>query len=427
MKDTTTNYKEMKKILFYSLLLFVMMSAFMISCKKEKEYQLRTSSIISIAELREMYKGEALTIRGKDAKNNLLISGIVISNTAHKNNPEGKIIVQNNADGKLRGIALDIQGQIGRYLPGDSIIARIDGATLESAEGVLQVSGLTVAEVGRISVDNVQEVHLTTDNLSGLIANRDIYESTLVKVTSVEVVGVERGQKFADKDLELSDGDNSIAVKTKATATFAATDTPISGDFTGIILYAAEGFPYLSVRSSEDYTGQYMAPEEYYGFPEGWENIIGTRKAGNVSTSGYDVYPSGRWYLFQALTRGQDPQFHNTRDDWTLMMSGTGESRVSMEFDLLFGASEFSFYYSAATKLAGDAGTMGLYVEYSQDSGVTWQQLGSKLTIANDPLRPQYYQEYKELTIEGAVRFRVRKEAGGGRVTIDDIYIKPYQ
>lgn len=255
----------------------------------------------------------------------------------------------------------------------------------------------------------------------------DQYECTLVRIEDADLPDVQRGQTLGEKDIELTDGTAGVWLKTNARAAFAAKEAPVEGSFTGIFYYTADQKPSLSIRNSSDYTGKFMPPEEYYGFPEGWENIIGTRKAGSVATSGYDEYPSGRWYLYQALSRGLDPQFHNTIDNWTMMMSGAGESRVSMEFDVLFGASTFSFYYSAATKLAVDAGNMDLYVEYSQDSGQTWVPLGTKLTIVNDPLRPQYFKVFDGLTIEGMVRFRVRKTAGGGRITIDNIYIKPYK
>jgi hypothetical protein len=415
----------MKNILHYTGLFFVVLCLSMTSCKKDHDHGIRTYRSISIASLREMYKGEPMRISDDEKNSQMVIRGVVISASIHQNNPAGRIIVQNSDQGKIRGIVLALEGQITRYLAGDSIVANVEGATLERKDGILQVSGLTLNEVGRVSIDNAQAIHVETDNLGDILANKEVYESTLVKVRSVEVADLIRGQKFGDKDLTLTDGVNQLKVKTRATATFAGVDIPISGDFTGILLSTEGDGPYLSVRSSSDFSGVYMAPDSYTGFAEGWENIIGARKAGSVSTSGFDEYPSGRWRLFQALTRGNDPQFHNTRGSWTMMMSGAGESIVGMEFDLLFGASKISFYYGAATKLAGDAGTMNLIIEYSVNSGQSWQQLGAKVIIPNDPARPQFYLERDNLNIKDTVRFRIRKEAGGGRVTIDDIDVKP--
>lgn len=415
----------MQKRISY-ILCFVVAVFFIMGCNKDT-FEPDVDRFISIAELRNMYKGTPVTISSDESGVHTFISGIVISDGTQGNNPNGKIIIQNYSNRALGGIALSLDGQSARYLVGDSVIVKAEGATLDRQDGMLQLSGLSIKTVGRISAANTPLLNTNTGGLKEIVDHMDQYECTLVKIENVALLDVQRGQTLGNKNVEMTDGAASIWLKTSDQAAFAAKEVPIEGSFTGIVYYSEARIPFLSIRSSSDYTGKFLAPEEYYGFPEGWENIIGTRKAGNVSTSGYDEYPSGRWYLFQALTRGLDPQFHNTIDNWTLMMSGAGESRVSMEFDVLFGASKFSFYYSAATKLAGDAGNMDLYVEYSQDSGQTWKQLGEKLTIANDPLRPQYFKEFNGLTIEGMVRFRVRKTAGGGRVTIDNINIKPYK
>lgn len=411
----------MKKIYLYFSLLLAIVVLMMSSCKNETEFTLPVQHFISIGELREMHQGGSLTLTGKDKEGGLFIGGVVISNPDLKNNPEGKIIVQNYANGQLRGIALSIEEHLNRYKEGDSIIAKVNGCVLERVDGILQISGLTVLEIGRISAGNEQKIHLGTDNFGSVLADRDTYESTLVRLLSAEVLDVERGQTFGDKDVELSDGNNTIFIKTKKTANLAAAEVPIEGNFTGIMLYTDGQEPYLSLRSSADFDGRFMPPENYFGFPEGWENIIGTRKT-NANTDGYDEYPSGRWFINRGMSNSS-ANIVNKMGDWAMMLqSGAPGSAIAMDFDLLFGASKFSFYYAAATKGAGDSAPITVYPEYSQDSGETWTLLEPALLV--DDQNIQYFKEY-DLDIAGKVRFRIRKAESTSRLIVDDIFIKP--
>lgn len=426
----------MKKIIFYASSVFAVLSFWMVSCKQEKEHMLSLQNFISIGELRSMYQGEPITISSQKNNEDIFISGIIISNTAQGNHPEGKIIVQNNTDGQLRGIVLALDESITRYQIGDSIVAKVEGKKLERVDGALQVSGLTIREVGRITTNNAQAVHIETNDLASIVANREVYESTLVRVLGVDVSDVVRDQTFIDKEVELSDGNNEISLAVRETAAFAAALVPFFGNFTGILQYPEAQQPRLWMRSGEDYSGKYFPPEEYFGFPEGWENIIGNRKAGTIGNSGSDLYPSGRWDITFGLTR-QQGNFYNRRDDWTMMLSHTAESHVSMTFDLSHGASQFSFYYGAATTVNPDTGKGGkLYVEYSRDKGENWVILGSAITVpaGQDPsgggpgIPGPWYTEFNDLDIKGCVRFRIRSEPlspAGARMSVDDIYIKP--
>lgn len=408
----------MKKIYLYLSLLLTPVLVLISSCKNETELTLTPQYFISIAELREMYQGESLILMNKD-DGDLFIGGVVISNPDHMNNPEGKMIIQNYDKGQLRGIALALDKHLERYKEGDSVVVKLGGGILERVNGMLQVSGLTVLDVGKISSNNEQKVHIVTDIFDPFLSDDDTYECTLVQLVSVDVLNVERGQTFGVKDIELSDGSNTILVKTLNTASFAGLEVPISGDFTGVMLYAGSQQPYLSLRSSADYNGEFMAPENYVGFPEGFETIFGSRKV-NANTDGYDDYPSGRWFLQKAISNSSANVVHKN-EDWGVMLNKDVAS-ISMDFDLMFGATKLSFYYAAATKAPGDSSPITVYAEYSQDAGETWITLEPELIV--DDQNVQYFKEY-ELNIKGSVRFRIRKNDSPARLVVDDIFIKP--
>ncbi len=431
---------------YLSFLALATISLWMISCKDEKELTMRGQRFITIEDVRTMYQGEPVTIRGEENDDDLFIGGIVISNADQGNNPEGKIIIQNEANGRLRGIALAVEDYITRYKAGDSVIVKINGKILEKEDGFLQISGLSPLEVGRISVNNDQRVHVETEEIGVILADKDSYESTLVQVRSVDLVGAVRGQTYGDGDITLSDGHNIIAVKTRETATYASSEVLKSGNFRGIFLQTHTQEPYLSIRSSADYDGVQFPPVNYDGFPEGFEIV--------------PPLPSGEWELISA-SRNAGATVHLKRGAAALITQGGAgtESIIAMDFDLLFGASQFSLYYGQATTSNNDSNGSLVYVEYSQDEGTSWTLLEpSSVKYTTDlvdesawtPVTPsvsdpaaliveaisggtgaigrqrRYFAAYDDLGIEGSVRFRVRKPTGtDSRIMVDDIFVKP--
>src|SRR5690606_31028918 len=122
----------------------------------------------------------------------LFTGGIVISNADQGNNPEGVMVIQSETKGKLRGIAIAIDDYLERYKIGDSVVVRIDGKVLERKNGFLQVSGLTPLDVGKISENNEQRVHVDTDDIGIILTDKDVYENTLIRVRDVNLVGAVR-------------------------------------------------------------------------------------------------------------------------------------------------------------------------------------------------------------------------------------------
>lgn len=438
----------MKKIFMYSLLFFVLVSLLMTACKEEIVLRESVRHFTSVAELRSKYQGESVTLTSGNSNSHLFVGGIVISNPGSGNTPEGKVIIQNSADGQLRGITLSIEGLYNRYLEGDSIIADIEGATLERVDGMLQVSGLTTLEVGRISTGNERKVNLSTQDFGILATGRDIYENTLIRLLDADVIDVTRNQVFGDEDVTLSDGTHTVLVKTRENAAVAGSLVPLSANFTGIVFYTATDEPYLSLRSSADVdNGQYMGPEFYPNFPETF-NEATSRKQAVVTNNGEDHLFSGIWHYAYGSSTNTATVRRIGNTGFAAWFAGSGqqraEAKLEMWFDLEFGASEFSFYYAPATVNAADQNAVTLVPEYSQDEGVTWQPVdpsepngfstGQGSTDLYGTVAAPVFAEYKRdnLGIEGKVRFRIRRPeipapAAGGRWVIDDIFIKPHE
>lgn len=168
-------------------------------------------------------------------------------------------------------------------------------------------------------------------------------------------------------------------------------------------------------------------PILYPNFPEGWEVHGGTRKSshtGNGPTQRQsDVFPSGEWLMPNMYTNSAAAIIHKV-GNWAVMMNTGVATYLEMDFDLPNGARKFSFIYGAATLTNANETalplTIELTVEYSIDSGKSWNRMGESLSV--DDLQVQYFKEYV-LDIKGPVRFRIGKNTSRARPIVDEIAI----
>src|SRR5690606_38710781 len=120
------------------------------------------------------------------------------------------------------------------------------------------------------------------------------------------------------------------------------------------------------------------------------------------------TYPSGEWLMPNMFTHNAGPII-NKVGNWAVMMRNNVVTQLEMNFDLPNGASRLTFVYAAAT-ISNNNEILGLpialTVEYSQDGGATWTQIGDELLI--EDMHEQYHAAF-DLEIEGPVRFRIGK------------------
>lgn len=212
---------------------------------------------------------------------------------------------------------------------------------------------------------------------------------------------------------------------TLPTASFAAEEIPGYGSYTGIMLRDATEEPVLMLRNGNDYEVLSLEPprpqELYMNFPEGWENRETSTKTAYGGT--FDTFPSGEWSMPNAYTITSANMQYKT-GLYGLMMNRTATT-VTMNFNLPYGASKISFDYGVATQNnATDISgvPVNVKVEYSQDSGNTWTQIGADMMVTTHTQK--YTAEY-ELNLTGPVRFRISKDGhtNASRIFIDEIAI----
>lgn len=394
-----------------------------ISCKKEMKITGVPSPLISIADIKEMFQEAPIVLKAENMLGASSICGIVISDPGNGNAPEGLVIMQGYRRKQLRGIALALGDAAFNFTAGDSLVVKIDGATLERKDGVLQITNLPLESVTRISVNNEQKINLKTTTFTDLTKNMKVYESTLVSLQSAVVEDMPLGLKFAG-DVLLSDWANKITMQTNSNASFANNAVPGMGNYIGIASFDSQNNPIYLLRNEDDYEGQSLEPprpkELYSNFPEGWENhdALPARKSGYAGTS--DIFPTGEWMMTNMYTLNS-ANIVNKNGTYAVMLRNNYAVSLEMNFNLPYGASKLSFYYGAATTSSTDAGLpIIVTVEYSQDSGNTWTALDGNLRV--DLQSKKYFQEYT-LDITGPVRFRISKDASNARLFIDDIAV----
>lgn len=219
----------MKKIFYLLLSVFAVFSA----CKKNDYAAGVLSPITSLEDVRNLYKGSDVTITPDLLNSAHQVVGVVISDFSEGNSPEGILVIQNNRNKRIRGIAISIGSAAANYLPGDSLKVNLDGSILKKINGSLQLTGITEAGIEKLSSGNattVQSVSTLTVN-----ANPGLYESTLVLIGGGNFSPAPSvGETYAG-DKTLVNGTNSVMLHTETNATYAAELLPLTVNATGIV------------------------------------------------------------------------------------------------------------------------------------------------------------------------------------------------
>jgi endonuclease G len=166
-----------------------------------------------------------------------------------------------------------------------------------------------------------------------------------------------------------------------------------------------ETSPPPSVTGSPE-QNMYAAKAVYTGFPETFESgTKGSYADGNVTLS------TGAWDLNDALLG----TLANDRKNGTKSVRIENSGMVTMLFDMPNGSSQVTILHAL---YGTDAScTWGLW--YSTNGGSTWAQTGSNINTSSTTLSTATF----DMSIDGNIRFEIRKLSGTGRLNIDDVNI----
>jgi hypothetical protein len=245
----------MKKTIIYIFPLLIL--AFLWGCKKDNYPGGNISPYIAIFDIRNMYKGQDVTLTTDNMFGSNKLAAMVVSDHSGGNMPEGLLIVQDARRlAELRGIAIPLGAAAADYVPGDSLIISVEGAVLKKVDGMLQITGIQPSDITKVSSGNFIPVNRIPNNL--ILANPGKYESTLGVIVKGGFDPLPAPTDVLAGDLVLNDGFGEIMLHTEASATFADSSLKVMANYTGIIFNSVGGdgqpVPHLRLRKGGDVT-----------------------------------------------------------------------------------------------------------------------------------------------------------------------------
>ena len=380
--------------------------------KNENEATGVISPIVGVQFVRDLYNGDDIELKPELLMGAHQVAGVVISDETAGNSGSGELVLQNISKGKLAGISLSFgeNVQTGVAL-GDSVKISIAGGTLTRKNGKLQITGLNKEGITKVSSGKSPLIRVVS--VSELYSNFHNYENTLVRINNAGITPIPvNGESFAG-DKRIDDGTGGVVyLSTETDAAFAGNSLPLNASFTGIATYYnatkntnVGARQLLKLRNEDDMTNASGAT--YANFPEDFEFAPASQK------STYDMpaidnnvtFKSGSWKLYQAMigTDRVNDKLNPTGAQAIRMQKDLSVSALlQMNFDLPHGASKVTVAYG----FYGASGPSSTWkLEYSQDGGASWQQIGQDVTDAGAKATSITF----NMDIKGPVRFRINK------------------
>lgn len=422
------------KIRLYSYLTLLLSVFALTACLEEDTNNAigTPSPIISIEDIRSFYKGSDVTLSRDKLLGAQQVIGVVISDATGQNVPGGSnsVVIQNHRRGQIRGILLNFDGAANLpYNVGDSVVVQITGTTLTKSSGMLQISGLSAGDIVKVAEDS--KVHLREVTLEDLAMKADEYEGTLVRVVAGNISPLPAPTATFSGDKIMSDGSNNVYLHTEPNAAFSNRRVYASASYTGIpVAFTSpsgtgeEALMQFWIRTIDDVKDP--SGPIYTGFPESFEAVPQeTKPSYNMTTIDNNiVVASGEWKLYQAILGNTPGRDRFTGSQGVRMQQQLDyDTYTQMNFDVPDGASKVTMLYGSYYNDASSSWRL----EYSQDEGTTWTQIGETVTDASKEAKTAVFL----MDISGPVRFRVVKLGLGkttatvqnGRLCFDDIAV----
>jgi hypothetical protein len=226
----------MKTILFYSLVL--LSCVFTGGCKKGEypgNYPGGTiSPYISIFDIRDLYKGTDVTLTRSNMFGSNEITGVVVSDHSGGNLPVGLLVLQDKRRlSELRGISVAMGADAAQYVPGDSVIINVENAVLKKVDGILQITGVPLSSIKKVSSGNPIPVNRVPANQ--ILANPEKFESVLSVIVKGGFNPIPGPNDVLAGDKLLNDGFGDLPMHTEASAKFANTKVSFLANYYGIV------------------------------------------------------------------------------------------------------------------------------------------------------------------------------------------------
>ncbi|RZK58012.1 MAG: hypothetical protein EOO87_01375 [Pedobacter sp.] len=251
----------MKKYIIYTFLFAVVLG--WTACEKEVIGRGQISPFIPIYDLKNLDKGEDVTLDINKMFGSDHISGIVVSDHSGGNLPEGLLMIQDKKRlNELRGIAIPIGADATKYVRGDSVKISIVGGVLKRVDGLLQVANVPATAITKLGSN--MPIAANRVPSSNILADPFKYESTEVVIVKGGFDPLPQPADLLGGDKILSDGFANMTLHTASSSKLATKNNlPVLGNFYGVIVLknGADGKVTVQHRVRRDEDIVYLSSE----------------------------------------------------------------------------------------------------------------------------------------------------------------------
>jgi len=218
------------------------------------------SDIISILDVRPLYKGKDVTFTKEMLYGGTKLAAVVISDHTEKNLPAGLLVVQDSRRlDTLRGISIDLGTGAAKYHPGDSVIIDISHGMLTRKNGILTITGVVDSNV---TTKGKGTVAINAITVAQLQANPDNYESSLCIINKSSFnPALKTGETIGGTKM-INDGFGDLSLYTDPGVSYANKAPYALGAYVGIPFRTAEGGVQLRTRDGDDIVNMGSSAQE---------------------------------------------------------------------------------------------------------------------------------------------------------------------
>ncbi len=227
----------MKKISII-LLAGLFLGASLSSCKKDPNNAIGTlNPFAAIFVVKNAYKGTDVQLNTDNLAGASTTGGIVISDAQKGNMTKGTLVIQNTDRGITRGLIIELGDVAVPFVPGDSVVVKLEGGTLAKKEGSIRLKGLSIGAVTKISSGKTQKIQTVPANL--ILASPATYEGTLLTITNATFTPKPAPGAVYSGNKLVNDGFGDLTIHTESTASYANQALSESVNVTGIMFATA--------------------------------------------------------------------------------------------------------------------------------------------------------------------------------------------
>ncbi|HEY8896556.1 MAG TPA: DUF5689 domain-containing protein [Niastella sp.] len=246
-----------------NLFLIISLAVAINSCNRttyEDYFGATPNDIVSILDVRPIYKGEDVVLTRSLLYGASRIAGVVVSEHAEKNLPEGLLIIQDSRRlATLRGISIDLGAAASNYHPGDSLQIVIEGSTLTRKNGILVITGITEANItpkgkGVLGINPV--------TIAQLQAHPENYESSLCLVNKASFNPTLGAGETIGGSRPINDGFGDLILNTGKHTSYAGNTPFILAAYVGIPFMTPDGPIEYRTRNGDDIVNMGSSAQE---------------------------------------------------------------------------------------------------------------------------------------------------------------------